>query len=68
MISDLVYLPHDLKRTNIAGTQLPTGQAESQVAGGQPHPVSRLIEGSWGAPSVCEGLVSLHYPLEVDVG
>ncbi len=68
MISNLVDLPHDLKWTNIAGTQLPTGHAELQVAGGQPHLVSRLIEVSWGTPSICEDLVTPHCPLEVDVG
>ncbi len=64
MISDLVDLPFDYKRTNIAGTQLPTGQAESQITGGQPV-ISRFIEGGWGAPSICKGLVSPHCLLEL---
>ncbi len=34
LVGDLVDLPHDLERINVAGTQLLTGQAETQITGG----------------------------------
>ncbi len=67
LVGNLIDLPLDLERTNEAGTQLLAGQAESQVSGGQPHPVSRVVEGSWSASGIREVLVSPHCPLEVDV-
>ncbi len=38
-VGNLIYLPLDLERTNVAGTQLLAGQAETYVPSGQPHPV-----------------------------
>ncbi len=34
LVGNLIDLPLDLERTNVAGTQLLAGQAESQVSGG----------------------------------
>ncbi len=34
LVGNLVDLPHDLEWTNVAGTQLLTGQAEMQITGG----------------------------------
>ncbi len=67
LVGDLVDLPLDRERINIAGTQLLVGQAESQVPSGQPYPVSRVVNGSWGTSSICKALMSPHCPLEVDV-
>ncbi len=67
-VGNLIDLPLDLERNNVAGTQLLAGQAESYVSGGQPHPVSRVVEGSGSASDIRKVLVSLHCPLEVDVG
>ncbi len=67
-MGNLIYLPLDLERTNVAGTQLLAGQAESYVPSGQPHPVPRVIEGSGSALDSHKVLMSPHCPLEVDVG
>ncbi len=40
---DLIYLPLDSKGTDIAGTQLPAGQAETKIPGGEPDLISRTI-------------------------
>ncbi len=67
LVGNLVDLPLDRERTNVAGTQLTAGQAEMQIPGGQPDLVSWLILGSWCMPGICEALMSPHCPLEVDV-
>ncbi len=57
---DLIYLPLDGKGTDIAGTQIPLGQAE-------PDLISRVI-GRGGRPAgICIGLVSPHCLLDLDM-
>ncbi len=60
-----VDLPLYRERTNIAGTQLLTGQAE--IPGGQPEQISRLASGSSGMSGICEALMPPHCSLEMDV-
>ncbi len=68
LVGDLIDLPLDReRRTDVAGTQLMAGQAETQIPGGQPYLVSWLVLGSRGTPGICETLMSPHCPLEVDV-
>ncbi len=67
-VGNLIYLPLDLEWTNVVGTQLLAGQAETYVPSGQPHPVPRVIEGSGSALDIRKVFVSPHCPLEVDVG
>ncbi len=64
-VGNLIDLPLDLERTNVAGTQLLAGQAESYVPGGQSHPVPRVVEGSGSVLDIRKVLVSSHCPLEV---
>ncbi len=66
-VGDFIYLPLYRERTNVAGTQLLTGQAEAQIPGGQPDLLSRLVSGSRGMLGICEGLMSPHCLLEVDM-
>lgn len=42
---DLIYLPLHGGGTNVAGTQLLAGQAETQIPGGEPDLISRTIDG-----------------------
>ncbi len=62
-VGNLIDLPLDLERTNVAGTQLLAGQAESYVPGGQPHPVPRVVEGSGSMLDIRKVLVSPHCPM-----
>lgn len=50
------------------GTQLPVGQSEMNVPSGEPNSVTRLIQGSGVTKDIHLGLVSLNFPLEMDVG
>ncbi len=47
---DLIILPLNGKGTDIAGTQHPAGQAETQIPGGEPDLISRMIDGG-GRPA-----------------
>lgn len=67
-IDHFIYLPHDGKWTDIMGTQLPVGQSEMNVPSGEPNSVTRLIQGSGVTKDIHLGLVSLNFPLEMDVG
>lgn len=60
LVGNLVDLPLDRERTDVAGTQLPAGQAEAQIPGGQPNLVSWMVIGSWGTPGICKAFMSLH--------
>ncbi len=65
---DLIYLPLDGKWTDIAGTQLPAGQAEMQIPCDEPDLISRTIDGGGRPAGICIGLMSPHCLLELDVG
>ncbi len=67
MEGDLSYLPLDGKGTDIAGTQLPAGQAETQIPGGEPDFISRMIDRGGRPAGICIGLVSPHCMLELDM-
>ncbi len=67
LVVNLVDLPRNRERTNVAGTLLTAGQAEMQIPGGQPYLVAWLVPGSRGKPGICKALMSRHCLLEVDV-
>lgn len=60
MIGDFVDLPQDGERTNIVGTQLRTGQSETDVTGRDPDLIARVVKRSGGVSGVCMSLVSLN--------
>ncbi len=65
MEDDLIYLPLDGTGTDIAGTQLPAGQA--QILGGEPDLISRMIHGGGRPVGICIGLVSPHCLLKLNM-
>ncbi len=56
MGGDLIYLPLDGK-----------GQAETQIRGGEPDLISRMIDGGGRPAGICIGLVSPYCLLELDM-
>ncbi len=67
MEGDLIYLPLDGKGTDIAGTQLPAGQVESQIPGGESERISRTIDRGGRPAGICICLVSSHCLLKLDI-
>ncbi len=55
---DLIYLPLDGEGTYEAGTQLPAGQAETQILGREPDLISWAIDGGMRPTCICKVLVS----------
>ncbi len=66
MEGELMYQPLDIKVTDIAWTQLPAGQVEMLISGGEPDLISRTIDGVEDR-AICIGLVTPHCLLELDM-
>ena len=66
-VGDLVDLPLNGEGTYIAGTQLSTGQAKTDVSGGEPDLLTWLVLGCISSLGVGLALVSSHSSLEMDV-
>jgi len=64
---DLINLSLDGEGTNIAGTQLPARQVETQIPGGESDLISRTIDGGGIPVGISIGHVSPHCLLELDM-